>query len=74
MRQGIIPSLSQIAGLELTDNAYALACEDDSSASQTDAARAATTSDTWSGLVSTLNSGLPLWFDGHTTDRNGVSG
>lgn len=39
MRQGIIPSLSQIVGLELTDDAYALGCDDDNSASQTDAAQ-----------------------------------
>lgn len=39
MRQGIIPSLSQIVGLELSDDVYALACDDDSDASQADAAQ-----------------------------------
>ena len=39
MRQGIIPSLGHIVGLELTDDVCALACDDDSSASQTDASQ-----------------------------------
>ena len=39
LRQGIIPSISQIAGLELTDRVYAVAGDDDDPAGLTGVAQ-----------------------------------